>query len=616
MKTARVPAAVPALVFGLLVVATFAAFFVAQRLKQSPGVLQFIGIDTRGPGSVFSPNGDGRRDRLHIALQLKDSDNVTLTIVDDDGDPVRTLVDDRPLEKGERLTGVAWDGTGDDGRPVPDGRYRLRIILRRQGRSILYPKSFLKDTTPPRPYVFAVGPSPQPGPEVWPNRDGKPVVARFPPALPNRPRALVYRTDPGHVREVHSEDLRPGQTSWRWDPTGQPPGTYVIAVQWRDQAGNVGTSVPLGRDRLPALDRPGWSRRGGVTVRYVGARGPVLPVPGGEEVTFRVHSAERYRWTIRRLGERRALKRGGPKRSSVVRTTAPERTGVYLFEARVPGHATRIPFAVQGEDSVAGAAEAPRGGLVVLPMMTWQGRNPVDDDGDGRPDLLDYNLPARLYRDMGGGGLPQGFAGGEAPVLMWLDRERRRYDITTDVALLAGEGRDLRAYKGVLIPGDARWLPAAVRRKLQAFVRRGGTLVSLGTDSLRRTVALDGDGRLVRPSRRASADFFGARIRDLVREPTGLSILRDDEDTLLFEGTGGAIPEVRAYEQTISLGPGKLLSNAVTENPPGRTVVVAARYGDGRVIRTGLPEFQRRLSGNDDPAISALMARMWTLLSR
>src|SRR5690606_11801093 len=129
---------------------------------------------------------------------------------------------------------------------------------------------------------------------------------------------------------------------------------------------------------------------------------------------------------------------------------------------------------------------APRGGLVVLPMMTWQGRNPVDDDGDGRPDLLDYNLPARLYRDMGGGGLPQGFAGGEAPVLMWLDRERRRYDITTDVALLAGEGRDLRAYKGVLIPGDARWLPAAVRRKLQAFVRRGGTLVSLGTDSLRR----------------------------------------------------------------------------------------------------------------------------------
>ncbi len=29
--------------------------------------------------------------------------------------------------------------------------------------------------------------------------------------------------------------------------------------------------------------------------------------------------------------------------------------------------------------------------------MTWQGRNPVDDDGDGAPDTLDRGVPARAW---------------------------------------------------------------------------------------------------------------------------------------------------------------------------------------------------------------------------
>jgi hypothetical protein len=291
---------------------------------------------------------------------------------------------------------------------------------------------------------------------------------------------------------------------------------------------------------------------------------------------------------------------------------------VYLFEARTRTHVTTVAFPVQARQAVAGTAQAPRGVLVVLPTMTWQGRNPVDDDGDGAPNTLDLGAPAKLYRDYAGSGLPQGFTQTEAPALLWLDRTRRRFDLTTDAALLAGQGPTLSGHTGVLLPGDTRWLPVRVRQALRTFVRRGGTVVSLGTDSLRRTVALDArTGRLVRPSRRRSADLFGARIRDLVRAPTTLTVFKDDPATALFQGGDGTFPGVDAYEDTISLGPdAKLLSNAVTGKPEGRTVIVAARFGKGRIIRTGYPGFAQQVAANANPTVSALMARLWMLLSR
>jgi hypothetical protein len=146
------------IVFGVLVAATFAAFFVAQRLKNSPSVIQDLSFETRGQGNVFSPNGDGRRDRVRAGLMLKDADHVTLTWIDSNGDAVKTVVDDRPLAAYTRLWGVPWDGTDQDGRPVPDGRYKMRITLRDEGRTIVPTTSVLKDTQPPRPKVLSIGP--------------------------------------------------------------------------------------------------------------------------------------------------------------------------------------------------------------------------------------------------------------------------------------------------------------------------------------------------------------------------------------------------------------------------------------------------------------------------
>ena len=138
--------------FAALVLATFAAFFVAQRLKSSPPR-----IDVRGVDPVLSPNRDGRKDRGRIAFLLQRADSVDLAIVDEDGDVVRELVSGRSVQPRE-LVRAAWDGRDDAGRRAPDGTYRARITLRRQAQTVVAPRSIELDTTPPKPRVLSIGP--------------------------------------------------------------------------------------------------------------------------------------------------------------------------------------------------------------------------------------------------------------------------------------------------------------------------------------------------------------------------------------------------------------------------------------------------------------------------
>ncbi|MCW2985063.1 MAG: hypothetical protein JWR63_2633 [Conexibacter sp.] len=256
--------------------------------------------------------------------------------------------------------------------------------------------------------------------------------------------------------------------------------------------------------------------------------------------------------------------------------------------------------------------------LVLLPYTTWQGLNPGDDDGDGAPDTLALGGPARFFRVMAGNGLPQGFTEQEGPLLRALDRAGRRYDITTDLALVLGKGPRLTGHQGVLIPGDARWLPAQVRTDLRTFARRGGTVLSTGTDSLRRSVRIDvAKARFVAPTAERATDLFGARLRPVVAQQTDLEVFQEDPEVDLFAGGPGLFAGVPAWEQTERVGTeADLLTNAVTKSPEGRSVIVAAQFGKGLVIRTGFPSFARRLAADTDPATTALMARMWTLLSR
>ena len=112
-------------VFVVLVGATFAAFFVAQRLKGAPPVVRVTKV-----AKFFSPNGDGVRDRNEIHLRLKQADDVTVSIVDSGGDEVRRLVANVRAQPYRPLN-LSWDGRTDAGSVAPDGGYRLRIALRR-----------------------------------------------------------------------------------------------------------------------------------------------------------------------------------------------------------------------------------------------------------------------------------------------------------------------------------------------------------------------------------------------------------------------------------------------------------------------------------------------------
>jgi flagellar hook assembly protein FlgD len=596
--------------FAALLLATFAAFFVAQRLKSTPPRIQGLGVV-----SYFSPNRDGRFDQAPISFRLKRGDVVDVAILDADGDAVRQLVQGRSVGDGERVRAV-WDGLDDDGRRAHDGTYRPRLVLRRQGRSLVLPRNIRLDTTPPRPRVLSIGPEQNlTGPELLPRRDGAAARIRF-FAPGRRPSVEIWRTDGPEPRRVdaglpRAEVDRNGVGRTEWDGTidGEPApaGTYVAVVRSRDQAGNIGQSAS---DRLlQGRPRPGELARGrgGITVRYVAVQPPVLPVRAGETFTVGVDArGATYNWSLRKVGatdpirrSRRSaggpLERGGPGRRA--------ESGLFLFEARTRTRATRVPVAVDDR----------RGNrvLVVLPASTWQGRNRIDDDGDGFPNTLERGTPVRLERVYAGGGLPRGLARNEAPLLAHLARQGLRFDLTTDVALALGSGPRIRGHRGVLLAGDTVWLTEDVRRSLRAFVVGGGTLASLGTGSLRREVRQTPRRRLVAPTPAAPADLFGARLDPVRRRSVDLSIIEDHRSLQLFAGGEGLFPDVAAWEATRAWPEARVLSSAGT--PDGlQTVIVGARFGRGLVVRTGVPDFPTRLSG--DVASAELIGRIWTLL--
>jgi flagellar hook assembly protein FlgD len=596
-----------AAVFAVLVIATFGAFFVAQRLKNAPPVLGQIGV--RG---VFSPNGDGRFDVTRLTFRVKETDDVSVSVLNADGDEVRELLGGRHVAKGT-LVRLKWNGRTDDGARAPDGRYRYRITLQHEGRSVLLASSVRLDTTPPRPQVTSIGPRHEFGPELMPN-GGDAIVHLDTPG--HHPVVRLFKTAPGPTRLVLQDKLADGAKLWTWNGktrSGRPvsPGTYLVAIETRDVAGNRGLSPPLTRRGLPATSYgaklPG---HGGITVRYLGVRPPNVATQAGDPVEFFVDARRKtWTWSVRRVGSAAATP-SRRKTSARVRLHAPGRqSGVYLMQVRTATRTTSVPFAVQ-------SAKRHRV-LVVLPVMTWQGRNSLDDDGDGLPNLLDRGVGAKLFRVYAGDGLPADFATRDAPLLAWLDRRGHRYDITTDVALAAGRGPRLEDHRGVILTSDVRWLPRALQQRLRRYVRGGGKVASFGIDSLRRQVSLTRRGRMVDPTPPATTDVFGVRLRPLLRLPKPTNLVTANDDIDFFLGTPGAFGPFSLVQET-ELTEAESEASAVTEDPQtGRPVIAAQREGKGLVLRFGAPELPSHLSARaDDPNTPALLDRTWTLLSR
>ncbi len=594
MTRFRRPATVPALVFAGLVVATFAAFFVTTRLKRAAPVIEQLTFRRS-----FSPNGDGRFDAALFAFRLRRSDEVTVSVVTRDGDEVRTLAEDVSLQRGRRHR-IRWDGRTDGGRVAPDGEYHLRVGLRAQGRTVTSSRKLFLDTVPPRPVVKYVSPD-----SISPDGVGRANSASLRFAGPSRrARLLVFRTDLARPRLVARREIPRGRTTTRWDGrvTGgaaAPTGSYLLVVRAQDAAGNVGPRrVPPAREAVRG--HPGLS------VSYVAAAGPSV-VRAGARARFRVATdGRRYRWSVTRLGARRPTARGTGRRESLVVRAPRGRAGVALLRVRVGAHRYATPFVVRGEGG--------KRVLVVLPSATWQARNRRERDGDGYPDVLPADQRVSAQRAFAGAGLPPGFAPDQSGVLRFLDRERRRYEITTDLILAEPGAAGIARYSGVLFAGAPRFAPRRVQRLLADYVKEGGRVAWIGRRGFEWSVGVTTDPRgratAVTGPARSPGTPFGEQP-GLQRPPAPIAILADR--ARFFSGVPGVFGPFGPLEESRGPAPGaRVLAAAGTS--ARRAAVVVYRRDAGVVARVGIDGFGRALGTS--PAAERIMRRLWVLLSR
>jgi hypothetical protein len=143
--------------FALLVVACFAAFFLTQRLKHTPTVVQLFELTPR-----FEPTPAGVNKEERISFRLAHSEAATVTIENTSDTRVATLVIDRPLERYKQFS-LRWNGhegvarsyaisTAPNGHETyvphnagplaPAGEYRVHVYVRARERSVQSPRAF------------------------------------------------------------------------------------------------------------------------------------------------------------------------------------------------------------------------------------------------------------------------------------------------------------------------------------------------------------------------------------------------------------------------------------------------------------------------------------------
>jgi hypothetical protein len=283
------------LVLGLLA-ATAAAFVVTEDLKLEPDPVARPQIDR-----TFSPVCDCPQATAQIAFRLRSADVLTLTVADENGTVVRTLLKDASFRPGTHRFG--WDGRNEAGKLVPEGRYGARVELQKLNRLIEFPSPIVVDTTPPRLRDVSVSRR-----EISPDRDGRgdAITIRYRLSERSEVRLLV-----NGKREVRT---KPGKLAIRWAPTRRlRQGLERLQLVSVDAAGNR----TAGRSFF-------------VRVRYLDVTPSRLRVRPRRLITVRVSTDyPRYTW---RLGRRR-----GSARVHTLKLRAPARPGRYALRISAAG---------------------------------------------------------------------------------------------------------------------------------------------------------------------------------------------------------------------------------------------------------------------------------------
>ena len=290
----------------VLLAATAAAFVVTEDLKLEPDPLALPRVDP-----TFSPVCRCEQQAARIAFRLRRADSLTLTIADENGRVVRTLLKDAQFRPGNHQFG--WDGRDETGRFVPEGSYRPQVALEKLGRQIEFSKQIVVDTTRPSVRVLNVSRR-----IVSPDGDGRGDAIRIRYRLSEPSHALLVVNG----RRVWRTALRAeGVIPWR--PGRLRPGLERLQLVAVDAAGNR------------AAGRPFYIR-----VRYLEVTPSRLRVRPRRLITVRVSTDyPRYTW---RLGRRRSS-----ARAHTLRVRAPATPGRYALTISAGGRRRTTSVLVQ-----------------------------------------------------------------------------------------------------------------------------------------------------------------------------------------------------------------------------------------------------------------------------
>jgi hypothetical protein len=294
-----------------LLVGSAVAFGVAERLKVEKSPVTGTTVD-----KLFSPVCRCPQRRASIGFRLRRADRLKLSLLDDDGREVRTLVEGERVARGPHE--FFWDGRDDEGRLVPEARYRPKVELGRADRTIVLPNPIRVDVTEPVVRVLSVRPR-----ALSPDGDGRGDIVRVRYRANEPVRGLLFVN--GRLRVVSRSQRPGGVLQWVGGAPGGgrlPPGTHRLAVQARDLAGNLSRRVPAAV----------------VPLRYIRLEERSISAAPGELVRIDLDTdASRVPWILRRGSS--VVQRGVARR--VIRLRAPERPGRYVLVATAGGHTAR-----------------------------------------------------------------------------------------------------------------------------------------------------------------------------------------------------------------------------------------------------------------------------------
>lgn len=293
---------------------TAAAFAVTEVLK-----LERSPVTAPRFTKHFSPVCGCPKNVALLSLRLRKADTVDASIVDSRGNTVRTLVEEEFHRRGP-LT-LEWHGLDDAGAQVPDGRYRLRLRLEDQHRTIVLPNPVLVDTQAPSARLVGIDPR-----VFSPDDDGRGdrVQVSYSADEPARGMLLVDG-EMARTGRLRAE----GRASMLWDGAvlgrAVGPGLYAVNLRVEDRAGNLSEPTETVSVRL----------------RYVDLASGLVRVRRGGVLRFRVDTdAASIDWQLlRRRGARPLVLVSGaaPGRISS-RLPFSIRPGFYLLRVSTGGH--------------------------------------------------------------------------------------------------------------------------------------------------------------------------------------------------------------------------------------------------------------------------------------